>query len=108
MENILKPSNYNYFPEHDRVIEVRDKNNNFKQTYEFLTFHPVSVTSEMVGTSIDELLMHNFPTKKSWENSRLSSFPQEIIIRLNYRSHMKYVLIKAKVSRPIPEPKKKL
>jgi centrosomal protein CEP104 len=98
---ILKPSNYNYFPEKDRIIETNDKNST--NSYEFLTYHPVCVTSEMVGTSIEELLMHNFPTKRSWECSRLCSFPQELIVRLDHRSHMKFILLKAKINRPIQE-----
>jgi hypothetical protein len=104
MENVLRPTNYNYFPERDRVMEINGSNiinTGNKHDYEFLPFHPVSVTSEMVGTSVEELLMHNFPNKKSWECSRLGNFPQELIIRLNYRSHMKFVIIKAKVHRPI-------
>ncbi len=105
---IIQPSNYNYFPERDRIVEVPTKQpqqpqNYDRKTYEFLTYHPVCVTSEMVGTSIEELVMHNFPTKRSWESSRLSKYPQELIIRLNYRSHMKYILIKTKIHRFIDE-----
>jgi hypothetical protein len=91
----------NYFLEQDRVLVVQNKLNQNKQTYEYLPFHPVCVTSEMIGTSVEELLLHNFPNKRSWECSRLCDFPQELIVRLNYRSHMKYILIRAKVSRPI-------
>ena len=40
----------------------------------------------MVGTTIKELLMHNFPTKNSYENSRLGNYPEEVIVRLNHRS----------------------
>jgi centrosomal protein CEP104 len=108
MENVLKPSNYNFFPERDKTSTMEMNGSNIinshsTQQYEFLPFHPVAVTSEMAGTSIEELLMHNFPTKRSWECSRLGNFPQELIIRLNYRSHMKFVVIKAKVNRPIDE-----
>lgn len=73
-----------------------------KQCYEFIPYHPVSVSSEMVGTNIEELLMHNFPTRTSWENSRLANYPEEVILRLNHRSHVKYILIRAKAKRPIP------
>lgn len=108
MEYVIKPSNYNFFPEKDRTNTMQFNGSsiiscNSTQKYEFISYHPVAVTSEMVGTSIEELLMHNFPTKRSWESSRLGSFPQELIIRLNYRSHMKFLTIKAKVSRPIDE-----
>lgn len=74
-----------------------------KNNYEFIPFHPVSVTSEMLGTSIEELYQHNNPNKRSWECSRLCSFPQEIIIRLNKRSHVKYILLRSKINRPSPE-----
>ena len=92
----------NYFPEQDRVLIVDSKNNYpNRKLYEFIPFHPVCVTSEMVGTTIEELLHHNFPSKRSWECSRLCDFPQELVVRLNYRSHMKYILIRAKINRPI-------
>lgn len=95
----------NYFPEHDRLLvtETNKVEEPKDQIYEFLPYHPVCVSSEMVGTSVEELLTHNFPSKRSWECSRLCNFPQELIIRLNYRSHMKYVTIKAKINRPIQE-----
>jgi hypothetical protein len=95
----------NNFQELDRllVVETNKVEEPKKSLYEFLPFHPACVSSEMVGTSIEELLMHNFPSKRSWECSRLCNFPQELIIRLNYRSHMKYVVLKAKPNRPIPE-----
>ena len=108
-ETLLKPLNYNYFPQHDRLMEITKKNNtnnqheSDKKVYEFLSFHPVCTSSEMIGTSIEELLMHNYPTKRSWECSRLCDFPQELIIRLDSRSHLKYVLIRAKQNRPIQE-----
>lgn len=84
-------------PETTRVEMPRE------QLYEFLPFHPVCVTSEMVGTSIEELLTNNFPSKRSWECSRLGEFPQDLIVRLNYRSHMKYIVLKSKVDRNINE-----
>jgi hypothetical protein len=97
----------NYFPEQDRVLVVdsNSKKNELpsRQLYEFLPFQPVCVSSEMVGTSVEELLIHNFPSKRSWECSRLCNFPQELVVRLNHRSHMKYILIRAKISRPIEE-----
>lgn len=100
METVLQPSNYNYFPEGDKVTAIKEGK---KKTYEFIPFHPVSVSSEMIGTSVEELLMHNFPTKRSWECSRLCEFPQELVIRMNFRSHIKYLILKSKIYRPIPE-----
>lgn len=97
------PSNRNYFPEQDRILQVDDKRTGERQSYEFIIYHPVSVASEMVGTSAEELVMHNYPTKKSWESSRLCSFPQEIVLRLNSRSYIKFVLLRAKVNRPITD-----
>jgi len=52
-------------------------------------------------SSIEELIMHNFPNKRSWECSRLCNFPQEIVIRFNYRSHLRYVLLRAKPNRSV-------
>lgn len=101
MENKIS----SYFQEHDRMVipessRVEPPRN---QIYEFLPFQPVCVSSEMVGTSVEELLANNFPSKRSWECSRLCDFPQELIVRLNYRSHMKFVTLKTKINRPIQE-----
>lgn len=105
-----------YFHELDTIIEnskpefndkdwrVKDDNEPpKKQYYEFLSFHPACVSSEMVGTSVEELFQHNYPSKRSWECSRLCAFPQELIVRLSQRSHIKYVLLRAKINRPVPE-----
>lgn len=101
----------NYFPNQDTVLQIdtispslqtNAHNDQLRQYYEFIPYHPVSVSSEMVGTTIEELLMHNFPTKNSWENSRLGQYPEEVIMRMNHRSHIKYVLLRAKINRPIP------
>ena len=102
----------NYFPQEDNVLQVNNnlnyQNNNninndqYRQYYEFIPYHPVSTSSEMVGTTIEELLMHNFPTKNSWENSRLGNYPEEVIVRLNHRSDIKFILLRAKINRPIP------
>ena len=106
-----------YFLEQDKMLVVDkafplyngekpglplDYNYNEKY-YEFIPFQPVAASSEMVGTSVEELLMHNFPTKRCWECSRLCAFPQEVVFRLNYRSHIKYCLLRAKINRPIEE-----
>ena len=102
----------NYFPEQDTVevldkiipsLHTNQKNEPIRQFYEFIPFHPVSVSSEMIGTTIEELLMHNFPTKNSWENSRLGNYPEEVFLRLNHRSDLKFVLISSKINRPIPQ-----
>ena len=104
-------NNHEIFPEEDNILVVErknveeDMNEDFKYpkkySYEFISFHPVAVTSEMLGTSIEELVMHNFPNKRSWECTRLCKFPQEIVLRFNYRSLLKYVLLRAKHNRPI-------
>lgn len=99
-----------YFPEENNVLQMgepspfeNEYNNDMQRQYfEFIPFHPVSTTSEMVGTTIEELLQHNFPTKNSWENSRFARYPEEIVIRLNHRSDVRFVLLRAKVDRPIP------
>ena len=99
-----------FFPEESNVLEIGEPspftnktNDRQRQYFEFIPFHPVSATSEMVGTTIEELLQHNFPTKNSWENSRFARYPEEIVIRLNHRSEVRFVLIRAKVDRPIPK-----
>lgn len=94
-----------YFPEEHTVLQVNPQpiNDLQKQYFEFIPFHPVSTTSEMVGTTIEELLQHNYPTKTSWENSRFGNYPEEIVIRLNHRSEIKYILLRSKIDRPIPK-----
>ena len=57
-----------YFPEESKIIQIGDQISTPEQTptnypskqrqyFEFIPFHPVSVTSEMVGTTIEELLV---------------------------------------------------
>ena len=103
MYKLGKLGDNEYFHEQDTLLEVsrpmyngkdwRQVDENElpkKQFYEFIPFHPASVTSEMVGTSVEELFQHNYPSKRSWECSRMGVFPQELIVRLNQRSHVKY------------------
>ena len=103
-----------YFPEESKIIQIGDQISTPEQTptnypskqrqyFEFIPFHPVSVTSEMVGTTIEELLQHNFVNKNSWENSRFGHFPEELVVRLNHRSEVRFVLLRAKPDRPIPK-----
>ena len=93
-----------FFPEENNVLEVNETPNDMRRQYfEFIPFHPVSTTSEMVGTTIEELLQHNFPNKNSWENSRFGHFPEELVIRLNHRSDVRFILLRAKPDRPIPK-----
>ena len=103
-----------YFPEESKIIQIGDPittpnqeetdyPSKQRQYFEFIPFHPVSATSEMVGTSIEELLQHNFPSKNSWENSRFAHYPEEIVIRLNHRSEVRFILLRAKNDRPIPK-----
>ena len=99
-----------YFPEENNVLELGElspftyqANDRQRQYFEFVPVHPVSTTSEMVGTTIEELLQHNFPTKNSWENSRFARYPEEIVVRLNHRSEVRFILLRAKIDRPIPQ-----
>ena len=103
-----------YFPEESKMIQIddpistpyqgeKDFPSKQRQYFEFIPFIPVSATSEMIGTTIEELLQHNFPNKNSWENSRFAHYPEEIILRLNHRSEVRFVLLRAKVDRPIPK-----
>ena len=93
-----------FFPEEKTLLKVKESPNDMRRNfYEFIPFHPVSTTSEMVGTTIEELLQHNCPTKNSWENSRFARYPEIIIIRLDHRADIKFVLLRAKENRPIPK-----
>ena len=103
-----------YFPEESKMIQIgdpitptyqdsKDFPSKQRQYFEFIPFIPVSATSEMVGTTIEELLQHNFPNKNSWENSRFAHYPEEIILRLNHRSEVRFILLRAKIDRPIPK-----
>ena len=101
----------NYFPNQDSLLQIdtlspsvitNPQGDKIRQHYEFIPYHPVSVSSEMAGTTIEELVMHNFPTKQSWENSRLGAYPEEVIMRLNHRSEIRYILLRSKINRPIP------
>ena len=99
-----EPPLEDFFPEENNVLEVNETPNDMRRQYfEFIPFHPVSTTSEMVGTTIEELLQHNFPNKNSWENSRFGHFPEELVIRLNHRSDVRFILLRAKPDRPIPK-----
>jgi hypothetical protein len=94
----------NYFPEQETIQTFNDQNKPHQnQIYEFIPYQPAAASSEMMGTSIEELLMHNFESKRSWECSRLCNFPQEVVLRLNYRSHMKFLILRSKVGKPIQE-----
>lgn len=73
--------------------------------FTWVPFTVVSVSSEMQGTSADDLARHqNFqPQQHTWECARYCSYPQEIIIRLNYRSEVAHLILMAKEDRYIPE-----
>jgi hypothetical protein len=56
------------------------------------------------GTSIEELArQESFHNESTWECSRYCTFPQEIVLRLNYRCEIAHIVLQAKEDRFIPE-----
>jgi hypothetical protein len=43
------------------------------------------------------------PQVRTWECARYAKFPQEIVIRLNYRSEIAHIILMSKEDRFIPE-----
>jgi centrosomal protein CEP104 len=43
------------------------------------------------------------PQTRTWECARYAKFPQEIVIRLNYRSEIAHIILISKEERFIPE-----
>ena len=75
-----------------------------KSLFTWVPFECVAATSEMQGTSLEDLNMISFePSPRSWECARYCKFPQEVVIRLNYRSEIAHVILMAKEDRFIPE-----
>lgn len=82
----------------------REINRNAKSRFTWVQFHAVGATSEMEGTSLEELELNNFePSDRSWECGMYSEFPQEVCIRLNFRAEIAHVILMAKEDRFIPE-----
>ena len=82
----------------------REINRNAKSRFTWIQFHAVGSTSEMEGTSLEELELNNFePSERSWEWGVYSEFPQEVWVRLNFRAEIAHVILMAKEDRFIPE-----
>lgn len=82
----------------------REINRDAKSRFTWVQFHAVGSTSELEGTSLEELELNNFePSDRCWECGMYSEFPQEICIRLNFRAEIAHVILMAKENRFIPE-----
>mmetsp|Transcript_19717 Transcript_19717/g.36321 ORF Transcript_19717/g.36321 Transcript_19717/m.36321 type:complete len:710 (-) Transcript_19717:6079-8208(-) len=66
-------------------------------------YTPIAASSEATGTSLQELANTESGSTKSWESGRFVKFPQEIVIRLDYRVDLAHILISAKPDRVIPD-----
>ena len=75
-----------------------------KSLFTWVPFTCVAASSEMQGTSLEDLSMITFePHVRSWECARYCKFPQEVVIRLNYRSEIAHLILMAKEDRFLPE-----
>lgn len=73
------------------------------QTNTYIPFHIVACSSEERGTQIDLLSTQDRASHNSWESSRVSDFPIEIVLRFHYRSELDYCLIATKQDKNIPD-----
>ena len=88
----------------EEIYEIMREKTRVKSLFTWIPFSCVAASSEMQGTSLEDLSMITFePSTKTWECARYASFPQEIVIRLNYRSEIAHVMIMAKEDRFIPD-----
>ena len=75
-----------------------------KSLFTWTPFTAVAASSEMQGTSLEDLSLITFePQVRTWECARYCNYPQEIVIRLNYRSEIAHLILMAKEDRFIPE-----
>lgn len=69
----------------------------------WIPFHIVACSSEEKGTQIELLSTQQYSSQKSWESSRVSDYPVEIVLRFHYRSEMNYCVMASKQDKNIPE-----
>lgn len=85
------------------IYEIMREKTRVKSLFTWVPFTSVAASSEMQGTSLEDLSMITFePQTKSWECARYCKYPQEIVIRLNYRCEVAHVIVMAKEDRFIP------
>lgn len=72
-------------------------------SYTWIGFTPICVESEAQGTYIQSLTSSQVESDTSWESARYSTFPQEIILKLDTRAQLNHILISSKTNRHIPE-----
>ena len=68
---------------------------NTKLRFCFIPFEVLSITSEEVNTSFNNLNIKENP-EKNWESSKLPEYPITIIIKLKTRVELDFILIKTK------------
>jgi len=69
----------------------------------WIPFHIVACSSEEKGTQIELLATQQYSQHKSWESSRVSDYPVEIVLRFHYRSELDYCVMASKQDKNIPE-----
>ena len=77
---------------------MSDKDHHF-----WIPFHVVACSSEEPGTNVELLSTNNTYSEKSWESSRTSDYPIELIIRFHYRIQIENVFMASKPEKHIPE-----
>ena len=69
----------------------------------WIPFHVVAFSSEEYGTMAELISTQQYASNKSWESSRTSQFPIEIIIRFHNRCEIEHVILSSKPDKIIPE-----
>jgi centrosomal protein CEP104 len=77
---------------------TRDPYSKTSEMYHFIGFHSVTTSSQNTGSSLDNLTYALKPTEHGWESARFTSFPQEVIFKLEARTKLEYILIASKKS----------
>ena len=86
------------------IYEIMREKTRVKSMFTWVPFTAVAASSEMQGTSLEDLSLISFePQTRTWECARYCAFPQEIVVRLSYRCEIAHVVLMAKEDRFIPE-----
>ncbi len=88
----------------EEIYSIMREKTRVKSLFTWVPFNCVAASSEMQGTSLEDLSMITFePHTGAWECARYCKFPQEIVIRLNYRSEIAHLIMMSKEDRFVPE-----
>ena len=71
--------------------------------HSWISFSALSSSTEAQGTSIAELERSIKSSNSSWECGRYASFPQEVVVRLDFRVQFSYIIIASKPHKNIPD-----